>query len=410
MKTILILILVQLLRPSGGQGDEWPQFRGPTGQGQASGPLPRKWSPTESIAWSREIPGRGWSSPVVSAGRIYLTTAEDLESRKVLSLSCLCLDADQGKIMWKQEIFRYGQNETPSIHSKNSQASPTPVVQEGRIYAHFGHLGTACLDPQGKVLWRTQEFRYRPVHGNGGSPCLAEGVLIFCCDGEEVQEVVGLDAATGQGLWRTPRAAGPTRPFSFGTPLAIAVGLQTQIICPGSDVVMSLNPRTGKEVWRVRYSGYSQVPRPVFGHGLVYVCTGFDSPKLLAIRPDGTGDVTKTHVAWSVGRNVPNTSSPLLVDDALYMVADNGIISCVEAQTGAYRWQGRLQGGFSASPIHAQGCLYCSNEQGVCFLLATGKEFKVLGRNDLSERTLASPAAANGRLLLRTESMLYSVK
>ncbi len=388
--------------------EDWPVFRGPA-QGHVTGTLPTQWSEEKNVAWTREIPGKGWSSPVVVASKVVLTTAVESEDGDGYSLRCLYLDAMTGEILWNVEVFKQPGN-APAIHSKNSHASPTPIVTGNRLLVHFGHLGTAALDSTGKILWRNQEHRYKPVHGNGGSPCLAEGVLIFSCDGDDKQMVVGLDAETGKTRWKVDRQASPGRPFSFGTPLMIKVKNRVQVVSAGSDVVMSLDPLTGQEIWRFKYQGYSQTPQPVLGNGLIYVCTGFDTPKLLAIRTDGQGDVTKTHLAWEAGRNMPLTPTPILAGNTLHVLSDNGILSALDATNGQYRGQQRLNGNFSASPLLVNQHLYCMNENGTCYIVRTGEKYQEVAKNALSGQTLASLAASQGMLFIRTDSMLYGIK
>jgi outer membrane protein assembly factor BamB len=352
----------------------------------------------------------GWSSPVVAAGKVYLTTAESAAGSDDLSLRALCLDAGTGKPLWNVEIFRQDAKTAPPIHSKNSHASPTPVVATGRLYVHFGHQGTACLDLEGKVLWRNRDLGYEPVHGNGGSPVLVDDLLVFSRDGARVREVVALEAATGKVRWKTTRPGAVPKGFSFCTPLVITVAGKKQVVSPGSGMVGAYDPATGKEIWRVRHNGYSVIPRPVHGHGLVFVCTGYTTPSLLAIRPDGKGDVTATHVAWRHGRAVPHAPSPILVGDELYMVSDAGFASCLDARTGKVHWQRRLPGaGYSASPIYGAGHLYFQSEDGVGTVLEAGKSFRQLARNDMGERTLASYAVADGSIFLRGARRLYRI-
>jgi outer membrane protein assembly factor BamB len=393
--------------------EDWPEFRGPTGQGLVrQGGLPTTWGPTSNIVWKQPIPGNGWSSPVVVAGRVYLTASVPVEnsSTRDQSLRALCLDAKTGQVVWDEEVFRENGTTAPPIHSKNSHASPTPLVHDGRLYVHFGHQGTACLDLAGKVLWRNGDLRYAPVHGNGGSPILVGDALVFSTDGTDKQLLVALDRATGKVLWKTDRKNNADRPFSFSTPLLITVQGRQQIISPASAMVGAYDPRTGQEIWRVRYDGYSVIPRPVFGHGLVFLSTGYNTPNLLAIRPDGHGDVTRTHVAWTLRRNAPHTPSPLLVGDDLYLVSDGGIASCLDARTGRVYWQERLGGAFSASPVHAGGRVYFQSEDGVGTVLKAGRRFERVARNALEERTLASYAAVDGALFLRTAKHLYRIE
>jgi outer membrane protein assembly factor BamB len=410
-----LLALIAVLGASAGiaAGGDWPQFRGPTGQGLVpDGGLPVKWGPTRNIAWKRAIPGAGWSSPVVAGGRIYLTTSVSLQGRPTgdQSLRALALDAKTGAILWDREVFLQDGGRAPRISDKSSHANPTPVVNVGRLFVHFGHQGTACLDLAGTILWRNTSLTYEPFHGNGGSPALVDGALVFNCDGTDRQFVAALDAGTGKLLWKTDRNAHAARGFSFCTPLAITVNRRKQVVSPGSDVAAAYDPAGGKELWRVRYVGWSVIPRPVFGHGLLFVCIGSELPKLLAIRSGGAGDVTDTHVAWTTRKAVPMTPSLLLIGDELYMVADNGIASCLDAKTGRSHWQERLGGNYSASPLVADGKIYFLSEAGVCTVVKAGQRFEPLARNDLRERTLASPAAAGGALYVRTEKHLYRIQ
>lgn len=393
-------------------GADWPEFRGPTGQGLAAGPLlPTEWGKHKHIAWKQAIPGKGWSSPIVCNGRVYLTTAVPGGGNNAdQSLRALCVDSRTGKLIWDVEVFRQDGKSAPGIHPKNSHASPTPITDGERLYVHFGHQGTACLELSGKVQWRNTELRYSPIHGNGGSPILAGDLLVFSCDGGADPFVAALEKATGKVRWKTPRSVDAARKFSFSTPLLIEVEGKQQIISPGSEEVCAYDPENGAEIWRVRHEGYSVIPRPVYGHGLVFVCTGYNSPALLAIRPDGRGDVTKTHVAWTTRKGVPHESSLLLVGDELLMVSDAGMASCLDARTGKVHWSERLEGTYSASPLAANSKVYFSNEAGLTTVFRAAKVFDVLARNDLSERTQASLAAAEGALFIRTETHLYRIQ
>jgi outer membrane protein assembly factor BamB len=389
---------------------DWPEFRGPTGQGHAAAAtrLPLEWSNTRNVAWKQSIPGHGWSSPALKDGRVFLTSAVGGDAGSTMSLHVLCLDEHSGKILWDIEVF--GGAQATRIHNKNSHASPTPLVADGRVYVHFGHQGTACLDLEGKVLWRNTSLAYPPVHGSGGSPILAGDALIFSCDGGSDPFVVALDKASGKILWKTKRETTAKKTFSFSTPLLITIGGKPQVISAGSGVVCALDPKTGREIWRARYGeGYSVVPRPVFGHGLLFIATGFDQPTVMAVRPDGKGDVTDTHVAWTLKKGAPNTPSPLLVGEELYLVSDGGIASCVDAKTGRVHWQERIGGNYSASPIHAGGGIYFQNEEGTGVVVKAGREFEKLASNELGERTLASYAAGDGALFIRAAKHLYKV-
>lgn len=394
--------------------ESWWQFRGPTGQGHAEAEgLPTEWSATENVTWFTPVAGEGWSSPVYDQGELILTAAvpkDDGQEGDYL-LRTIAIDARDGATRWETDVFEQRGEESPQIHAKNSHASPTPIIWEDRIYVHFGHQGVAALDRQGNVVWKSQEFSYAPVHGNGGSPVLYQDLLIFHCDGGEDPFLVALDRNSGHLRWRKDRDTEAERNFSFATPLVIEVGGASQLISPASDAVFAYDPLTGDEIWRVRYpGGYSVIPRPVFDGQRVYICTGYGQPQLLAIRPDGQGDVTQTHVEWQLRRGAPHTPSLLLLDNRIYLVSDAGVASCIHAETGEVVWQERLGGGFSASPIFADGKIYFQNEEGVGYVLRPGDEFQLLARNDLRQRTLASYAVAENALFIRTAEGLYRIE
>ena len=407
MKRIGCLVLLHVSSLVGNSAD-WPQFRGPDGQGHAEAHhLPTEWSTTRNVAWVEDVPGAGWSSPSIYKNRIYLTTAVP-SSGGQQSLHALCLDARSGKTLWNTEVFLA---QPVRGHQKNSHASPTPIIDDARCYVHFGSYGTAALDLEGKVLWRNTSLKYAPVHGNGGSPVIVGNGLIFSCDGASDPFVVALDRTSGEIIWKTARTTEAAKTFSFSTPLAIELNGETQVISPTSAGVIAYNPRNGKEIWRFRYpEGYSVVPRPVFGHGLVFVSSAFDHPVMYAIRPDGHGDVTDTHLAWSISKGAPNTPSPLLIGDELYFVSDGGIMTCADARTGKLHWQERIGGNYSASPVYADGKIYLQSEEGVGTVLKPGITFEVLARNDLKARTLASYAIDEGSIYIRTAKRVFCIQ
>ena len=397
---LLLSSLVLFQHRMSAQEEDWPQFRGPGGQGHASARgLPKEWSETKNIAWKVPLPGNGWSSPVIQGEKIWLTASVD-EGR---SLRALCLSRSDGKLLHDLEIFR--QEEAGSIHSKNSHASPTPVLEGDRVYVHFGAHGSASLRSDGRILWK-HRFEYNHRHGPASSPVLFEDLLIYNCDGTDVQFVAALDKHTGELRWKKSRKGR----MAYTTPLTIQVEGKPQLVSTGGDQVVTYHPLSGEEIWRVRYDGFSLVPRPVFGLGLVYICTGYPHPSLYAIRPDGQGDVTESHVAWTLKRGVPLNPSPLLVGEELYMVSDRGIASCLDARTGKHHWQERLPGEYSASPVYADGKIYLLNEEGEATVLEVGKAFKKLGSNRLPGRTLASFAVHGRAIYLRTDSHLYRIE
>lgn len=411
MLTALYTLTTLLFIATPSVADEWTQFRGPTGDGISTAThVPVNWTASEHVVWKQPIPGKGWSSPVLSHGKLYLTTADEV-SADVTSLRALCVDAADGHIVWNVEVLQPEASSVKEHHSKNSVASPSPIVTSDRLYVHFGHLGTAALDLSGKVLWRQSKVTYKPRHGNGGSPVLVGSLLIFSCDAAEDPFVVALDSNNGEVRWKTPRNTTAEKTFSFCTPAVIELDGATQVISPGSGFVGAYNPQDGKEIWRVRYGeGYSVVPRPVFANGLLFVASGFDRPTLMAIDPKGAnGDATKKHVTWSVTKGAPLTPSMLAVKDELYTVSDNGVATCFNARTSDVYWTKRLAGDFSASPVFADGLIYFQNEAGTTYVVKTGTVYDLVATNDIEERTLASLAPADNAIFIRSESHLWRI-
>jgi outer membrane protein assembly factor BamB len=403
----LLFVLAMLAVPAG-HAEDWPQFRGPGGQGHsAERGVPLEWSESRNVVWKTPVPGLGWSSPAVAGGRVWLTTAtEDPRRPGPVSLRALAFDVETGREVVNVEVF---QMRGPLLNPKNSHASPTPIVEGDRVYVHFGMNGTAALTTSGEIIWKTT-LPYASQHGSGGSPIVYGDLLIVSCDGHDAAYVVALDKHTGKTRWRTYRR----RPFdqAYTTPLVIRVGDRDQILSIGAYRAAAYDPESGKEIWRVGYpveDGFSNVPRPVYGHGLVYITTGFQQPVLIAVRVDGEGDVTRTHVAWTLRRSVPYTPSPLLVGEELYLVSDLGVATALDAKTGEIRWQQRLGGNFSASPVFADGRIYFQSEEGVTTVIAPGKEFRPLAKNTLDGWTLGSMAISGGAIYLRSDSSLYRI-
>ncbi|MEP7307789.1 MAG: PQQ-binding-like beta-propeller repeat protein [Acidobacteriota bacterium] len=400
--TLGVLPILCLLFTSA-HAEDWTQFRGPTGQGHSSERgVPVEWSESRNVVWKTRVPGTGWSSPVVADGRVWLTSA--VKDRGG-SLRAVAFDVETGRELVNTEVFRPRRSDP--LNAKNTLASPTPIVEGDRVYVHFGDDGTAALTTGGEIVWKIR-MSYDSQHGNGGSPVLYRDLLIVSCDGSDQAFVVAIDKATGKIRWKTSRR----QPWdqAYTTPLVIRVGDRDQLVSVGAYRAAAYDPESGKEIWRVSYAdGFSNVPRPVFGHGLVYIATGFQQPLLIAVRPDGTGDVTKTHIAWTLRRSAPLTPSPLLVGDELYIVNDGGIASCLDAATGTLQWQQRLGGNFSASPVFADGRIYFLSEEGIATVLSPGKEFHKLAANALDGATLASMAVSGGSIFIRSHTHLYRI-
>jgi outer membrane protein assembly factor BamB len=317
-------------------------------------------------------------------------------------LRAICLDRNTGAIAQNVELFRI--KSLGPLSPKNSLASPTPLLEGDRVYLHFGAHRTACISEKGEIVWKTRLDYDNGQHGAGGSPVLYDDLLIVSCDGLETQFVAALDKATGKTRWKKSRPGYQ----AYTTPLVVRLPAGDQVISPGAFRAVAYDPKTGKEIWQVRYGeGFSNVPRPVYANGLVYICTGFQEPSMLAVRVDGRGDVTKSHVAWTLKRGVPLTPSPLLVGDELYMVNDGGIASCVDAKTGTEHWRARINGNFSASPIYADGRIYLLSEEGLAVVIAPGKKFQAQATNQLEGETLASMAVSGGSIFIRSRTHLY---
>ena len=414
----LILLTVLTIAPVFCEAaDSWPTFRGPDGDGivRDEVDVPLRWSKTQNVSFRVPIPGQGWSSPVVSEGLIYVSAAIPVNGssnakKTDYELSLLILDAESGDIQKTIPLLDQKAADSPKIHKKNSHASPTPLIDGNRVFVHFGYQGTVATDRTGKVLWKNRELFFKPVHGNGGTPVLYKNRLIFTCDGADDPKIVALDADSGKVAWETSRPVDAPKKFSFCTPTLIEVAGRPQLIAPGSNCVLALDPLTGDEIWRLLYTGYSVIPKPVYHQGLIFLSTSYDSPSLLAIDPTGSGDVTDSHLKWSIDKNAPHTPSMIASDGLLYSISDGGIAMCVEAKTGKVIYKKRVGGSFSASPIKVGNRIYYTNEAGLTTVVAAGRKYEVLAKNDLDERTLASMAVDSDALIVRTADAIYRIE
>ena len=411
MRSATWIVILALSTTAAAAGESWPQFRGPSGDGHSGATgLPLRWSETENVAWKTPVHDRGWSSPVVWEDQVWVTTAA-ADGRR---LYAVCVDARTGRIVHDVKVFDV--EEPRHIAVVNSYASPTPVVEAGRLYVHYGTYGTACLDTSSaKVLWTRRDLKCDHHEGPGSSPILFGDLLIFHVDGCDVQYAIALDKATGKTVWKAQRDVdyGGMHQFwrkAFCTPTVISSGGRLELISPCSHAVFAYDPRTGRELWKVRHRGWSITPRPVFGHGLVFLVMDYERPELWAVRPGGQGDVTETNIAWKLTRGSPKQPSFLLIGDLLYLVGDSGIAACLEAKTGEVVWRERLEGDYSSSMLYAGGRIHFFNRDAAATLIEPGRKCKVLAVNRLEGHMMASPAVAGKALLLRTEKHLYRIE
>lgn len=400
--------------------DAWPELRGPRGDGHSAAQgVPLNWSETENVRWKVSIPGRGWSSPVVWGTQVWLTTATE-DGRR---MSALCFDRATGKVLLDRELFANADPEPLGLGQEgNTYASPSPVIEAGRVYFHFGTYGTACLDTRTfRTLWTRRDLNCRHSVGPGSSPVLFRDVLVLTLDGLDHQFLVGLDRKTGRTRWRTPRSGdfGPgnltegalpeEQRKAFSTPIVIEWQGRPLLISTGAKATYAYDPLTGRELWKVGYRGFSNAARPVAGEGMAFINTGYHRAEVWAVRLGGSGNVTGSHVAWKYARNVPLNPSPILVDGLLYLLNSGGILTCLDAATGAEVWKERLPGTYTASPLFVGGHLLFFNEAGLCTITRTGREFTKVRENRVAGGLMACPAAVDGALILRTRSHLYSI-
>ncbi len=429
------LVAAAIALPLAAAEPDWPQWRGPAGQGHAPAAhdLPVTWSETENVAWKTPLAGRGWSSPVIGGGRIWVTTAIEreaspeektralagnrmagqLEVSGSVTIRAMCLDEASGKILHDVELFTI--SDPQPIHKLNSFASPSPVLAGERLYCHCGDFGAACLDAAtGDILWRNRELRLNHENGPGSTPVVWQDKLIVHLDGSDVQSIAAYDTATGTLAWQTPRS-GPLRDDpqlkkAYGTPLIAPLEGRDVVLSPAADWLYAYDPATGRELWKLGYGvlGFSIVPRPVVAGELLLLSTSFMQPELLAVKLAGAA--TAPEIVWREKKGAPTMSSALVVDGLVFMVSDKGVATCLDAASGARLWSERLGGNFSSSPLYADGRIYVGNRDGDTFVIEPNREFKLLATNQLDGGIFATPAAVGRAIYLRTENALYRLE
>ncbi len=401
---------------------DWPDWRGPTHDGmvpEEAGDLPTEWDEAsgKNVVWKTPIHDEGHSTPVILEGKIWITTA----TKDGKKMYVVCVEQETGKVLLDRLLLENAEPE-PLGNPVNNYAAPSCVVEPGRVYVHFGTYGTVCLDSETfEELWRRTDINCRHYRGPGSSPFLYKKSLILSMDGIDFQFVTALSTETGETLWKTersvdfndlgpdgkPKAEGDFRK-AYSTPVVAQVGGRDQLIAVGSRAAYGYEVETGKEVWKLRYDGFSNAARPVVAGGFALVNTGYGSPDLLAVRLEGaSGDITESHVVWKRSKSVPKRSSPLVVGDLIFMVDDGGIATCSDLKTGEDYWRERVEGQYSASPIHSDGKVYFCNLEGQTVVVKADKAFEVIAENTLANGLGSSPAADKGSLYLRTHDTLY---
>ncbi|MFL2865988.1 MAG: PQQ-binding-like beta-propeller repeat protein [Pirellulaceae bacterium] len=393
------------------QAENWMRFRGPSGQGISSETeLPVTWTTKNNIKWKTDLPGKGWSSPIVFKEHVFLTASTE----EGVSCQVICINRKDGSTAWATEVHR--QKPGP-MRKQNSYATPTPVTDGKYIYSVFYDGTIIAVDFSGNIVWKNTEVKFFSLHGLGASPMMANGQVIMPFDGSSREEtqvgwkipwekavILSLDAADGSVRWKGER--GKSR---VGHVTPILVNNNSQLVSAGGDRVQGFDPITGKRVWSVYSQGEGVTPSPVVGDGLVYTSSGFEAPTLRAIRLDGKGDVTKTHIAWEQKNGVAALSSLLYVKPYLYSISRDNILHCLEATSGNIVWRQRLSGTYSASPVYADGRVYILSSEGVTLVLSPGAKYDEIARNDISETCYASMAVSQGNFYIRTARSLFCI-
>lgn len=434
MRTLAILLTLAVLSMTAFATDEWPQFRGPGGQGYAEAKgLPVTWSETENIKWKTPLPGEAWSSPVVSGNEIWMTNSTD-EGK---SLRAFSVALDTGKIGFDVEVFHVDKPEFK--HKLNSFASPTPILENGRLYVFFGTYGMACISTHdGKKVWENTDIKHATQNGAGSTPITYKDKILICIDGMDVQYQLALNKSDGKEAWKTPRSMpfGPKTKEdmkkAYGTPLVYQFEGKDQMVATAAEGFYAYDPATGKELWRLKQPGFSNVPIPVYGNGMLFMSTGFMKPQMWAVKPISGGgeklDLPPENVVWKISGQAtmladagksdakpvtvssPTRPSPILIGNRLYLISDTGALSCLDAATGNVVWIEKLGKEYSTSPTYADGKVYLFNQIGAAIVFEPGETYKKLAENTLEEGCMASPAIVGKALIVRTKKALYRIE
>lgn len=401
------------------QNQNWTHFRGSGLNGHAlvkNAPL--NWGESSNIDWKVPVKGLGWSSPVVYEDQIWLTSA----ARDGKEFYTFCFDFETGKLLDEKTIFT---SEDPQrIHSTNSYATPTPCIEKGYVYVHFGSFGTACINTRTyEVVWKRDDLPCEHMQGPASSPVIYKDMLILHLEGTKDPYVVSLNKRTGELIWksvRPPEIYDPIQPVyrkSYQTPIIIEVNGRDLMISNSAFMCFAHDVYTGEVVWTVEYGYDSTVSMPLYHNGIVYVNSGWifleNKPSFTrqyAIDPSGEGDVTDTHVKWIYEDEVPQIPTPVIVDNRMYMVHDRGMVTCLDIQTGKPVWKEKLSGNFNSSPVYAGGNIYFINVKGECTIIKPGDEFQIVAENNIGETVKTLPVFVRERMILRTEKNLFLIR
>lgn len=441
MRKLRWAVVLPIFLASTLHGNDWPNWRGPSANGvSAETGLPERWSGTENIAWKAPIRGLGISSPIVWGDRVFVTSqvgrgavepgprlfqagdasaqgetplgsatgAAATNAPAAITFLVSAFDRASGRRLWEAQIAAKGN--FPSVHEKHNLATPSPVTDGELVYAWFGTGQMAAVDMTGKVVWeRNLAAEYAPFElnwGHSSSPVLYRDTVILLCYHTRSSYLLGLDARTGQTKWKSDREAGT---FSYSTPFVATTSGTAELVVNSSKGMSGHNPANGQLLWEIEEASRFPIPVAVQHEGIVYTDRGYRSGPFLAFRPGGRGNVADTHVVWRVPTGAPYVSSLVYYDGLIYMVGDVGVVTVSDAKTGARVWQERIGGVFSASPVAADGKVYLLSEGGETVVLAAGRTPRVLSRNKIDARQLASPAIAGGRLFVRSDDALFAI-
>ena len=402
--TLRIALLLAALTPISTWAENWPTWRGPRLDGTSSETVfPTNWSATENIRWRTELPGSGHASPIVWNDRIF-TVAADADTQERL---LLCLNRKDGALLWKQAVIK---TRTEGTHRLNSLASSTPATDGERVFATFldgDQVVVAAYDFAGKQLWLQRPGVFKSVHGFCSTPILHRDKVIVNCDHDGEGYIVALAREDGRELWRIDR---PNNTRSYCAPLIREMAGRTQMVLSGSKCVASYDPDTGELIWIMDGPTEQFVASLVYNDRakLLFLTAGYPERHILAIRPDGTGNVTETHIAWRTKRGAAYVPSPIAVSDYFLLTSDSGVAHCFEAATGKLLWQERL-GEQHASPVLVNGLVYFVNDDGITHVVRPGPKYELVAKNELGERVFASPAASDGQLFIRGDRSLFCI-